>query len=279
LLGDPSIMKVGQNLMFDISFLLQQNNIITRGPIADTMILHHIIWPDFLKGLDFLCSMHTDIPYYKDEGKMWKNPGASIEQFWRYNGKDSVACMDLWPTLVKAAEEQGFMQTYWDTVEMFPSLLYMQMRGFAIDSERLAATKIEVAAAIKEKEDELDEVSDYPFNTASPKQCIAYFYTHKGLKPYISRTTGNPTCDDKAMSRIFRRYRLPEAKLVQEIRTLCKLQGTYLEMLVDKDGMLRCSYNPRGATTGRLSSGKTIFGTGGNMQNLHPDFKGFLVAS
>ncbi len=279
ILRDSKIMKIGQNLIFDISFLLQQMNIHTSGPVGDTMILHHIMFPDFPKGLDFLCSMHTDIPYYKDDGKMHRGAGGDIKIFWQYNAKDSVAAFDLWNSLSEEAEKQGFMQTYLDTVEMFPSLLYMMIRGFGIDKDRLEATKKEVEEKIKEKEDELSKVADHEFNPASPKQCQEYFYIHKGIKPYISRTTGRPTTDDKAMSRIYRRYNLPEAKLVQEIRALNKLQGTYLEVQFDKDGMLRCSYNPRGATTGRLSSSKTIFGTGLNMQNLHPDFKGFLVAT
>ena len=279
LLGSPDIMKIGQNLIFDTSFLLQQNHIHTRGKIGDTMILHHIMYPDFKKGLDFLCSMHTDIPYYKDDGKMHKGMDGDIRVFWNYNGLDSVAAFAIWKVLEKEAEEQGHMQCYWDTIEMFPSLLYMMIRGFGIDAERLAVTKAEVSQKIKEKEDELEKVADYPFNPASPKQCQEYFYVHKGIKPYISRSTSRPTTDDKAMSRILRRYSLPEAKLVQEIRALNKLHSTYLEVQYDKDGMLRCSYNPRGATTGRLSSSKTIFGTGMNMQNLHPDFKGFLVAT
>jgi uracil-DNA glycosylase len=57
-LGNSKILKIGQNLIFDISFLLQQMNIHTSGQVGDTMILHHIMYPDFPKGLDFLCSMH-----------------------------------------------------------------------------------------------------------------------------------------------------------------------------------------------------------------------------
>ena len=278
ILASPQILKIGQNLIFDISFLLQQMNIHTSGPVGDTMIAHHIMFPDFLKGLDFLCSMHTREPYYKDDGKFWKNPGTDIRNFWIYNAKDSVVCFEMWFLFVDMMKKDGFWQTYCDTVEMFPSLLYMMIRGIAIDTERLEDTKKQVAARLKEKEDELEEVADYSFNPASPKQCQEYFYIHKSINPYISRATNRPTTDDKAMSRIFRRYGLKEAKLVQEIRSLSKLQGTYLEVQFDKDGRIRCSYNPRGTTTGRLSSSKTIFGTGMNLQNLHPDFKGFLVA-
>ena len=278
ILGDPTIMKIGQNLIFDISFLTQQMNIHTKGPIGDTMIAHHIMYPDFPKGLDFLCSMHTREPYYKDDGKLWRKPWGDLEMFWRYNAKDSATAFELWDVFEPLLEEDGFMQCYQDTVAMFPSLIYMMVRGFPVDTSKLEETKEEVDKKLKEKENALAEAADYPFNPASPKQCQEYFYVYKGIKPYISRSTGRPTTDDKAMSRILRRFHLKEAKLVQEIRALSKLQGTYLEVAFDKDSRIRCSYNPRGATTGRLSSSKTIFGTGLNMQNLHPDFKGFMVA-
>jgi len=46
---------------------------------------------------------------------------------------------------------------------------------------------------------------------------------------------------------------------------------------VDKDGRYRSSYKPVGAETGRLSSGKTIFGTGGNQQNWPHDLLRFFL--
>lgn len=277
IMGSETIEKIGQNIIFDIGFLLQRNGIITRGPIQDIMVAHHIIWPDFPKGLDFQCSMHTREPYYKDEGKIWKTPGKDIRSFWLYNGKDSIVLPEIWEVLQEELDK-GYRQCYEDTIALFPCLLYMMQRGVRVDMKKLEETKKDVAERILEKESELRECAEREFNPTSPKQCQEYFYVTKGIKPYVSRQTGRPTTDDKAMSRIYRRHRLPEAKLVQEIRSLKKLSGTYLEADIDKDERVRCSYNPRGATTGRLSSSKTIFGTGMNLQNLHLEFKGFLVS-
>lgn len=277
ILGDPSIGTIGQNLIFDISFMLQQNNIHTRGPIYDTMVAHHIIWPDFPKGLDFLCSMHTDHPYYKDDGKLWRKPWADLDAFWRYNALDSLVSYDIWEAILPELEK-GYMEAYQQTVDMFPALIYMMTRGFKVNQDSLKETKKRVESKLDIAMKKLKECAEWEFNPASPKQCIEYFYGTKGIKPYINRKTSRPTTDDQAMSRIVRRYNLPEARLVQEIRGLKKLLGTYLEVGMDKDDRIRCSYNPRGTTTGRLSSSQTIFGTGMNMQNLHPEFKGFLVS-
>ena len=67
LLEDENIIKVCQNGIFDIHFLAYKNGIIVRGPIEDTMIAHSVCFPDFLKGLGFLGSVHTTMTYWKDE--------------------------------------------------------------------------------------------------------------------------------------------------------------------------------------------------------------------
>ncbi len=72
ILGDVNIIKVGQNFIFDIHFLAYRMGIITRGMIKDTMMSHSIMFPDFLKSLNFLASIHTDRQRWKDMIK-WKN--------------------------------------------------------------------------------------------------------------------------------------------------------------------------------------------------------------
>ncbi len=64
-LGDPNITKIGQNFSFDATFMMTQCSLVTRGRIEDTMVAHHIMYPDFPKGLAFLTSIHTDQRYYK----------------------------------------------------------------------------------------------------------------------------------------------------------------------------------------------------------------------
>lgn len=77
ILEDKSLAKVGQNLIFDMHFLMSHQNIFVRGPIVDTMIGHHLIYPDFLKGLRFLASIYTNVPDWKD---MVKFKGGNIKK-------------------------------------------------------------------------------------------------------------------------------------------------------------------------------------------------------
>lgn len=66
-LGNPNSVKVIQNSMFDIPFLLTRNGVTVRGPIHDTMIAHSIMFADLPKGLGFLGSIYCGAQeYWKD---------------------------------------------------------------------------------------------------------------------------------------------------------------------------------------------------------------------
>jgi len=274
LLSNPNITKIGQNLMFDASWLFHFHHILMQGPVKDTMLAHHIMYPDFPKGLDFLCSIYTDMPYYKEDRKLWKNWKGQQIKFWEYNARDSVCTFEVWNAIEE--ELKDYQQTYDMTLDLFYPLIFLIEQGMHVDKQALADTKVEITAKIHSLMAQLHEVSEWEFNPASPKQCLEYFYVTKGIKPYVSRTTGKPSCDDKAMQRLATTHRLKEASLVQEIRRLNKLLGTYVDVTLDEDSILRCFYDPRGTWGGRLSSSKTLWGTGLNMQNLHPAFKYFI---
>ncbi len=277
LMHDPAVQKVNQNLLgFDAPFLMKQMRIHTRGCMDDPMIAQSVLYPEFNKGLDFIASVHTREPYWKDEGKMWKNEGGDFPTFWRYNGKDSCVALEAWYVLEQELRQRDMRTTYQMTVDMAQPLLFMSMYGLQVDREKLEQTKSDIQKEIEAQEAALETAADFPFNPGSSTQCAKYFYDHKGIKPY-KNAQGGITCDDKAMSRIYRKTNLPEAKLVQEIRGLRKLKTSYLEVETDEDDRIRCSWNLRGTWTGRLSSSKTIFGTGMNLQNLSPRFKDFIV--
>lgn len=201
------------------------------------------------------------------------------ENFLRYNALDSACTLEIqqkiWDELA-----DGFLPAYNMTVDLFPVLMFMQTRGVRVSRELLDEAKVEIVQATREKQEELDKLVGHHLNINSPKECREYFYITLGIPPYYNKNK-SPTVDDKALQRLVRgtakRPGLRQAKLVQEIRGLEKLYSTYLNMEFDEDGRMRGSYNPRGTKFGRLSSSKTIFGTGMNFQNLPQEFKKFLI--
>lgn len=69
-LEDESIPKVFQNGMYDIAFLWRAYGIRTFSAVEDTMLLHHALQPEALKGLAYLGSIYTDHGPWKSERKM-----------------------------------------------------------------------------------------------------------------------------------------------------------------------------------------------------------------
>lgn len=58
------IPKVMQNGMYDMQYLWAMG-LTVRDPRHDTMLLHHSLFPEMLKGLGFLGSIYTDEPAWK----------------------------------------------------------------------------------------------------------------------------------------------------------------------------------------------------------------------
>ncbi len=295
IISDERITIVGQNVVFDLDFLLKRYNIISQGLIQDTMIAQGVLFPDFPKGLDFLCSVYTNEPYYKDEGKEWRVV-KDWKKFWEYNCKDAATTLEIWQVLEPKLKAEGYWQTYRMDMDKHYSIFFMMLKGMRTNSAAILETKTQIEIEIKDTQIELDK-SIEPYitsktskqvdshsgqlgllNVNSPAQLKQYFYSDLGIKPYLNK--GKPTCDDKALQRLAKgtssRPGRPEAKLIQSLIKNKKFRGTYLGMKFDNDNRFRCSYRPRGTIFGRLSSAKTIFHTGMNMQNIPYNFKGFL---
>jgi DNA polymerase len=60
LLVDRQISKTFQNGLFDITFIYRTTGIKTLNAEHDTMLLHHALQPEMMKGLGFLGSVYTD---------------------------------------------------------------------------------------------------------------------------------------------------------------------------------------------------------------------------
>jgi uracil-DNA glycosylase len=60
ILRDGKIRKTFQNGLYDIAFIWRATGLKTYGAEHDTMLLHHALQPESLKGLGFLGSIYTD---------------------------------------------------------------------------------------------------------------------------------------------------------------------------------------------------------------------------
>jgi uracil-DNA glycosylase family 4 len=281
ILSESRIPKRGANFIFDTQFLFHKYGIVPRGELHCTQIAQKISFPDLPAGLDQVCRQWTDIPYYKEDGKQWMKMGAgSWEEWWNYNGMDAMVPNDAHPKQVQELTRQGNLPTYNRQRKLIKPLIYMAERGIRIDVDGMARYKEEQQAEVDKEIEKLHEEVGYELNPNSPTQIMGYFYKELGLKPYKKRNAKGKwveTSDVDALKRLSRRgYKA--AQILLDIRSLNKRISTYLNIgKVDKDGRYRSSYKPVGAETGRLSSGETIFGTGGNQQNWPHDLLRFFL--
>ena len=284
ILQDENIAKCGANFIFDTQFLLRKYGIQPRGTLHCTQIAQKISYPDFPAGLAAVTTMYTDIPYYKEDGKQWMKMGAGTwEEWWNYNGFDSFIPVESIPKQLTTLKKQGNEATYERQRGLIKPLLYMGERGIRVDIQGMMEYEKEQSSILNDKSSELQSIVGRELNPNSPKQLMDYFYKELGNKPYKKKNAVgqyNNSIDVDALKRLVRQggKASEAARIMLDIRSLSKRISTYLNIgKVDKDGRYRSSYKPVGADTGRLSSGETIFGTGGNQQNWPHDLLRFFL--
>jgi DNA polymerase len=113
-----------------------------------------------------------------------------------------------------------------------------------------------------------------PFNPDSPDQMLRFLYSERGLPTQFDRKTKQPTVDEEALKKL--RLKCEEKGKTEDVEILDtvleyrKLSKRYQfsSIETDSDGRVRTSFNPSGTVNGRISSSKSIFGSGANLQQI-----------
>lgn len=100
-------IQLGQNFFhFDIWFYQMLGFEIKPEKVIDTIIRHHVLWPELPHKLQFLTKQYTRQPYYKDEGHGW-----GIKNM---RGLKHYNCLDVCITReVYDAQEEEFKERPW----------------------------------------------------------------------------------------------------------------------------------------------------------------------
>lgn len=266
LLTSTKPRKIAQNVMFDAYVLYAMLGIHVENFWMDTMLAHHAVYPELPKGLDTLCRIYTRHPYYKDT----KDFGGS-EALWKYNILDACITLECAFELERELKEFGTWDFYQTHIQpLIWPLASMQMRGLKVDTEKRKKAKEEEKKAVEGIEKQLRDVAENPdLNLNSPKQLSEFLYETCNFPPQTKRGSSKRTTDRDALEKLSRKF--PDSKILSSIlehRRRKKLLSTYLSIPIDKDNRIRCSFNIAGTETGRLASSKSVFGSGGNLQNV-----------
>jgi len=201
------------------------------------------------------------------DGKVWDGRRISDEAEFIYNGRDCCVTREIWPLVKRDAKELGTWEGYRRTMSVIPSLLEMQIRGVRIATEKKAGLQSAFKEKVVEAEATLVESTGQNWNLNSSPQMIRLVYGYLGMPMQYNHKTKKPTTDKDALNRLRKKH--PENKVLKAIvdhRKFAKLKNTYAEMKVERDNRIRTSYGF--ISTYRLNSSESIFGGGGNLQNI-----------
>src|SRR5690606_34435564 len=101
----------------------------------DTMLAHHTLYPLMPHNLGFLTTQYTTHPFYKDEGKAWRD-GGDIDSHWRYNVKDACIMLKCQQMMLKELQDQKLDEFFFNEVmPRQPELIGMTVGGVKIDQK------------------------------------------------------------------------------------------------------------------------------------------------
>ena len=89
-----NVPQIGQNYFsFDSHFLEALGFTVCLDKCQDTLIRHHILWPELEHKLQFQTKQYTRQKFYKDEGKGWSPKNK--KQLFHYNALDSTVTFEI----------------------------------------------------------------------------------------------------------------------------------------------------------------------------------------
>lgn len=271
LLADASVLKIGQNLKYDMIVLAQHG--LTIAPYDDTMLLSYVL--DGGKhghGMDELADRHlgiTTISYEDVCGKGKKQISFAevpLDKALAYAAEDADVTLRLYHLLKARLLIERQVHLY-ETIERpLPAVISaMEREGAMLDRNRLKELSADFGARMAVLESQIHEAAGEVFNIASPKQLGDILFGKLGLTDQgkTSKTENFSTASDVLEGL---REAHPVPGLVLDYRQLAKLKSTYADALLEqinpRTGRVHTSYALATTTTGRLSSSDP------NLQNI-----------
>lgn len=262
---DESIKKIGQNYIgYDIPELERQFGMKFKNLYMDTMHAFHVCYMELPKSLNFLTTVFTTAPNY------WSNRDPAVDKDeWEYNAMDCAVCFEVYQKLETEMDSLNVKDLYFNHVHPLSiALTRAQNRGILIDVKKRKEVESDYLKQIKVKQKELDGRVGYPVNVKSFPVMSKLLYTDLKFPTMYSKK-GTVTTDEEAIKTLLKKYPgQPMLELINGIRSLRTIISTFLRSKLSDEHLMHTSYNPSGTDTGRISSSKTIRGTGGNLQNI-----------
>jgi DNA polymerase I-like protein with 3'-5' exonuclease and polymerase domains len=265
---------IAQNGIFD-SYYCWLKSFLKFDCFFDTMLAHHTLFPQLPHSLAFIVSQYTTHPFYKDEGKQWKE-GGDIDAFWRYNCKDAALTYDCYEKLTNDLRKHKLYDFFMSHVmRLQPHLVQATVHGVLCDVELKEQLVDIISEDIAKQSEAFQKLvfqatkdKDYHINPNSNHQLRELFFETlklRGRGTSVDETNRKRILNDSRTSPTAREMIVSLNKYKKDQKFL----STYMHSEVDADHRIRTTYKQHGVSKapGRLSSSQTADGTGMNLQN------------
>ncbi len=271
LLEDPSVLKIGQNIKYDLQMFMKHG--IYPQALDDTMLISYVLdGSSHSNGMDELSKMYLDhapIPYKEVAGTGKSQitfAQVPLDKATEYAAEDADITLRLWHTLKLRLAAEKMMSVY-ENIErpLIPVIAQMELNGIKVDPQILKEMSTRFGKRIIEVEQEIYKLSGHEFNVASPKQLGQVLFDEMGLEGGKKTKTGDWSTSVDVLEQLADNGNELVQKIL-EFRSLSKLKSTYTDSLQNEinphTGRVHTSFHMAGTSTGRLSSSDP------NLQNI-----------
>jgi DNA polymerase-1 len=271
MLEDPSVLKIGQNIKYDMKVLSRYG--ITIAPIDDTMLLSYVLGGGLHgHGMDDLAEreLGLDTIKYADVTGTGKAKVTfdlvGLDKALDYAAEDADITGRLHRVL-KPRLVRDHMVGVYETLErpLVPVLFEMERTGIKVDGKELKRLSDDFATRLAVLEIDIHKLAGREFNIASPKQLGEILFDELGLPGGKKGKTGAYGTGVEVLEALVDHgHDLPARVL--DWRQLAKLKSTYSDALMEQinpdTGRVHTSYSQGAVSTGRLASSNP------NLQNI-----------
>ena len=270
LLEDPSVLKVGQNIKYDL-IVLKRAGIVLRGIVFDTMIASYLLNPSERNhNLDDMASNYlnyTTITYKELVGRgkdAVPITDVPLERLADYAVEDADITLRLFNLLKPKLAEEG-LDDLFQNIEMplMEVLALMEWHGVKIDPDHFRRMGEDNQVLLDMAEKNIFKAAGGEFNINSTRELAEILFNRLKLKPLKKTKTGFST-DISVLEELQGKH--PVIDHLIAYRTLNKLKTTYIDnlpkLVLKSTGRIHTSYNQTIVATGRLSSSSP------NLQNI-----------
>ena len=284
--------KCTQNGIYDHFCLEREWGFRPTNWTLDTLALSHCNHAAQWKhSLEFLASIFTDEPFWKDEAKdsaLSNQWAGNVEQFWTYCAKDSAVMYEIMETLWAILEENGRLDFYLQHyAPLFDILLTLSTHGMLVDDATRRRRLMDCQATCIELQDEVSRLAGmqlYSAKSLSGAKIKEYLYERLRLpiRKIKDKKTGEMSVTSNEVT--IRKFMLkfPEqvgvtGKMILDHTRIDTLSRFYKAERLDDDGRMRSEYWMN-TEEGRLKSKKNALGTGSNAQNVDREARDVYLA-